>query len=814
MAKRKHGWTWVAVAVLIGGIACKGPAGDKGPAGPAGPTGDTGAPGAQGSQGPQGPKGDPGAQGQAGTPAVDTGTLAGTVKDASGIALEGVAITTNPASQSAQTDATGTFTLASIPIGAYQVLASKTGYQDGTLAGVGVVAGATVNVSLSLAAGANTPGTLSGHISGPGDSTSAGPIAGATVCVEGVTPAQCATAGIDGRYVLSNVAPGFVFVTATADGFLAGENRRAEHLAAGGSATVDVSLSGAPPADATFVGSTTCVGCHTNKTPDIVNGWNASAHASYTDLTLGHMDTTGWPPATGTCESPSKTDTGVSVDPGSLPPGVPVADTEVWVLQNPATGCATGVPRFEMAFGTTTAPDLTGGNTLMPVEGTVGGGSTGAGACGKPGLIPATATCTNEWWQQEYLLKIPDAPVAWGLTSTTGNVDDMVTLPAAWNGRQHAWVGAPDYFPGVGTFSAVCTGCHTAGAQLTTTTSNNVTSVTGFGVQSEDSNKTVDIGCEKCHGPGSAHADSGDAKLIVNPKFLLAESENETCGQCHTNGGSSVSPVDSTGAGVFDFAWNDTKPYGGNFVPGVDKLSDFMQLPAYGDASIYSDGFTTTDHTQFQDLQGSAHELNNFEKVTCDDCHDPHSLDGGPSTITMTGGTDTYTLTGNTAAFRDDVMCLSCHATHGDFANVSHEDVALYQTSMQGSAQKNGNPIDGDQTKAGTDIAAAVTSHMMSRAGMPAFFDPTGAATGEPVGRCSTCHMPMTSNTGTFYSASDASGRQANQIGDVASHTFEVAWPDVSLATYAAAQADGAWDEVMPNSCGQCHAKYRFGVGN
>jgi hypothetical protein len=96
---------------------------------------------------------------------------------------------------------------------------------------------------------------------------------------------------------------------------------------------------------------------------------------------------------------------------------------------------------------------------------------------------------------------------------------------------------------------------------------------------------------------------------------------------------------------------------------------------------------------------------------------------------------------------------------------------------------------------------------MLAQAGMPAYFDPTGTA-GLPVGSCSSCHMAKTAFTASFYSGPDANGKTANVIGDVSSHTFQVAWPEASLLTVPGATS---WDGIMPNACGACHVDYRFG---
>src|SRR4051812_3455384 len=40
-------------------------------------------------------------------------------------------------------------------------------------------------------------------------------------------------------------------------------------------------------------------------------------------------------------------------------------------------------------------------------------------------------------------------------------------------------------------------------------------------------------GCESCHGPGKAHAESGDPGLIRNPKKLKPQEASQICATCH-----------------------------------------------------------------------------------------------------------------------------------------------------------------------------------------------------------------------------------------------------------------------------------------
>ncbi len=758
-----------------------------------------------GSAGPAGPSG---------TPAVDRGSIAGTVKDGAGAPIASAAVSTDPATTTAQTDAAGTFTLTSIPVGAYRVTASKSGYVDGSLTGVGVGAGGTVNVSLVLASVPPTIGSLSGTVLGrKGTAGTSSPVAGATVCVQGTSTCSAATQA-DGKYTLSGVTPGFLFVLATAPGYLAGENREAVFLAAGAAVTgVDVTLSGVPASTATYLGSSACVACHTGVTPGVVSAWQGSAHARAIARDMTQVDPAAW---AGVTQEPNCTSTANARDVGFTAPDPTVAtapfDREVFLVRY-AAACS---PAFAMALDTNGNGIVDPADTVIPVTATVGGVATGAGQCGNGGIIPANALCSGGsagWWQQEYLVGIgPGASKpAWVTWDTTATPSDMLVLPAAWNQRARAWAPAPDYYPSFssatppsprdGTTSKNCSGCHEAGLSLAVDASGNVTSYSA---------RSPDIGCEKCHGPGSSHqAAGGDAQLIVHPAFLTAQSEREVCGQCHSQGVASMSP-----AGVFGFAWNDAAAVGGgNFIPGVHVLSDFQSAPAFGDPDFYwPSGFPSSDHETFIDFGANVHANNPFERLTCATCHSGHGGTGGPVQIQKTSAAGAvYDFQNNEAVLRDDVACLVCHATFGPFASVALEDVANYHIMEGGAVLKNAtamSPTADVQAASESLIASAVNGHMMDAAKMPAYFDPTGAVSGMPVGRCSSCHMAKTAFTGTFFSGLDSSGRTANVIGDVSAHTFKVAWPDMSLATWTAATT---WDGVMPNACGSCHAVYRFG---
>jgi hypothetical protein len=765
--------------------------------------------------------------GSTGPAGLDTGSISGTVKDPTGAAIASASVTTTPASTPATTDSSGNFTLASIPIGSYTLTFTKSGYQTATLTAVGVAAGVTNQVTVTMPPMLVTTGTVSGKVLGrQGVAQPSSPVAGATVCIEPLTAMQCTKSQADGSFVLAGISPGPVFIWVTATGFLPGELKEAAAVTAGNTvAGISITLSGSPTSSATYIGAAKCVVCHSLLEGGLVTAWQHSAHGSTIahmpnslDLALDSVDQAGWPAAPASCAtSPAVKDSLVKAT-------EPVSGQQQEVLLARWAANCPGEPQFAMAFDANGNGVIDPGETVIPVQGTIGGVATDAGQCGNGGLLPAepganypcsanflssgiTFTSSQGYWQQEYLVRIGPGPnkPAWVTWDTTNTPLDMLALPLAWNQRTQVWILGPDYNPTqAGTYAKVCGGCHETGPAITVDANGNVTNYVAG---------SQNIACERCHGPGSDHfANSGNSQFIINPAYISAQAQDEMCGQCHSNAVASVQP-----AGVFDFAWNNqATPGGGNFIPGLQSLANFAQLPAYGNSADYWPGgvFTSLDHMSYIDVQVSAHNTNPYEKVTCTDCHEGHSVAGGPyqfQRVNPQSG-DQYLFQTNDAVLRNDVLCLACHATHGDFASVALEDTANYHVSQGGATQKNGvawTPTADVQAASTNAIVTAVDAHMLAKAGMPAFFDPNGVTNGQPVGRCSSCHLAKTAWTATFFSGLDANGKTANVIGDVSSHVFKVAQAQDSLASIPSATS---WQGVMPNACGSCHKEYRFGM--
>ena len=141
------------------------------------------------------------------------------------------------------------------------------------------------------------------------------------------------------------------------------------------------------------------------------------------------------------------------------------------------------------------------------------------------------------------------------------------------------------------------------------------------------------VGCERCHGPGSAHIARPVRETIVNPGRLDYVHANDTCIQCHSQGRPLKSPIEGK---YYDW------PVG--FHMGLD-LSDFWKLEDHklGDTTFthFADGTAHKNRMQGNDFVTS---LMYARGVTCFSCHDPHGSE-------------------NDAMLRKpgNSMCLTCH---------------------------------------------------------------------------------------------------------------------------------------------------------
>jgi len=191
--------------------------------------------------------------------------------------------------------------------------------------------------------------------------------------------------------------------------------------------------------------------------------------------------------------------------------------------------------------------------------------------------------------------------------------DDYYPLPATWDVVNQKW--RPYTHVQIPT-SQACDGCHSVNFDIHTKTPTE-----------------WNVGCERCHGPGSKHTRLPSRTNIVHPARLDYVRANDVCIQCHSIGDSSRNPIEGR-----DYAW----PVG--FRPGM-LLSEYWKFDdrrAEGpDRSYFPDGTGSGNRMQGNDFVTS---LMYMRGVTFFSCHDVHGTDNNADLLKPASG-----------------LCLECH---------------------------------------------------------------------------------------------------------------------------------------------------------
>jgi predicted CXXCH cytochrome family protein len=217
-------------------------------------------------------------------------------------------------------------------------------------------------------------------------------------------------------------------------------------------------------------------------------------------------------------------------------------------------------------------------------------------------------------WKQRYFTKIGD---------------DYFPLPVQWNvvGRQWLAYHVPStggdwwaaYYPSDNMqrpTGPLCDGCHSVGYDIHTR-------------QVAEWN----VGCERCHGPGSAHATAPTSANIFNPGRRDTVANTDVCIQCHSQGQPLHNPIDGK---YYDW------PVG--YTVG-QPLHTFWKLEncSLGQTDFYYFADCTAHKNR---MQGNdfVQSVMYRRGVSCASCHDVHG-------------------TGNYAQLRKppEQLCLDCH---------------------------------------------------------------------------------------------------------------------------------------------------------
>ncbi len=220
-----------------------------------------------------------------------------------------------------------------------------------------------------------------------------------------------------------------------------------------------------------------------------------------------------------------------------------------------------------------------------------------------------------------------------GQTFLYWHSDRLLQLPISY-WRDVGWINSPGYLDGTADFERPipprCLECHATYARsLEASLLSN---------RYDKNEVTLNLSCERCHGPGRQHVEKFRAAQasnagtsvagpqIVNPAKLPRARQIEVCGQCHGGAGRDIAPAFS-------------------YIPG-ENLAEYIELPA-------------PDPNAAVDVHGNQMALLERSRcyraspnLTCITCHNPHE--------------------GEKAAATYSTKCLECHEAKscGEFARL------------------------------------------------------------------------------------------------------------------------------------------------
>ena len=291
-------------------------------------------------------------------------------------------------------------------------------------------------------------------------------------------------------------------------------------------------------------------------------------------------------------------------------------------------------------------------------------------------------------WKQRYFKKVGD---------------DYFPLPAQWDVAHKVWrpykVAAGtdwwvSYYPDDNMkrpTGPTCDGCHSVNYNIQTRTPTE-----------------WNVGCEKCHGPGSAHVAQPSRANIVNPVRQDSLRASDTCIQCHSQGRPLTPVIDGKA-----YDW----PVG--FHAGMN-LQEYWQLEDHklGETTFthFPDGTAHKNRMQGNDFVTSAMYTHG---VTCFSCHDVHGTSNNADLLKPA-----------------DVLCLECHGPNSP----NGPRAATIEQHTHHKAGSSGNECVGcNMPKIEPEISdVTVRSHTFR------FISPSEAERLKMPNSCNSCHTDKT----------------------------------------------------------------------
>ncbi|MEK6673505.1 MAG: cytochrome c3 family protein [Nitrospirota bacterium] len=300
-----------------------------------------------------------------------------------------------------------------------------------------------------------------------------------------------------------------------------------------------------------------------------------------------------------------------------------------------------------------------------------------------PRVYTVEMTYGGALYKQRYLYRVGKSLFPFVQYNTHGNDSYNDRSRKQWRDYHADWLFNEETKkltdpPKAKAFDKECASCHYTGYTLKKTADgeyiagavndeNGEFDIDGDGIPNE-----INIGCEVCHGPGSVHMKSPlnkKAATIVSPRKLASERSSVICGQCHSRPQGNLKndqPVNK-----------DNKM----MIPGTSRNDYLVNYTTREDAApkdFWPDGIhSKSHHQQYTDFLKSKKYRNGTKLLSCADCHDPH----GKNAIKHQAK----------AEVKDGNLCISCHA--------GTSDIKAHTSAKVGMAHEKISCIDCHTTK-------------------------------------------------------------------------------------------------------------------
>lgn len=250
-------------------------------------------------------------------------------------------------------------------------------------------------------------------------------------------------------------------------------------------------------------------------------------------------------------------------------------------------------------------------------------GPTKSNADGKPRSLDDVVYVMGSFWKQRFLVK----------NEATGNHQ---FLDKQFNRMSGKWEG----YGNKNDWETNCSTCHTTGFRLTSYDP-------AKPQEQKFTYSEMNVGCEACHGPGSAHVASKNKNDIYGFAGKTVEQRTLVCGYCHiraendkfkTTQGAPSEYLPHPELGKSFEAGQDWRTWYPKeaVIPGVhseDKIDAAYEGDLKGlvktDDLAKANGFFDSNkhHQQYQEFLQSAHYKKNV--MACNNCHSSHASNTG-----------------------------------------------------------------------------------------------------------------------------------------------------------------------------------------